>query len=541
MDTPMHVQASSVGTGSIVKYSTLTWVVVILPFAWLWFHLINNLWWQWTTDPQWSYGLVVPLLTIGLLIRRWRRFSGIPLHSNGLTKSHLLIGSIVLLAFFYLPTRLVEEATSVWRPIGWLLAIETIGLTLYGIYLLKGWEAVKRYMFPICFFLTAVPWPTLFEQPIIQQLSRANAGMVVNVLGIIGIPAIQHGNVIEISTGMVGINDACSGIRSLHSCLMISLFMGEFYFMNWTRRILLVPAGFILAMMFNVCRTSLLTYIAAEKGVAAISQYHDEAGMTILLACTATLWGVSYLISLLPDRSAVNKKTAEVAPGNENTAQHLAAIKSLAISLIIWVVAVEVGVQLWYSIREAKIKPGPKWTVVFPESNPTFKILPLTPEERILLRYDYGRQGQWEEPDGTVWQAFYFEWKPGRVAGYLAKRHTPDICLPAIGLKMVSGPTLMMLNIDNIDIPMRYYLFDGPDGPMQVFQCHWEPGVGKDAYADESSRLSLVRSVWTTRGNKGQKVIEIVITGCDDPKVAKEALVQQLQKLIKVDKTQVQS
>jgi len=106
---------------------------------------------------------------------------------------------------------------------------------------------------------------------------------------------------------------------------------------------------------------------------------------------------------------------------------------------------------------------------------------------------------------------------------------------------MVSGPTLMMLNIDNIDIPMRYYLFDGPDGPMQIFQCHWEPGVGKDAYADESSRLSLVRSVWTTRGNKGQKVIEIVITGCDDPKVAKEALVQQLQKLIKVDKTQIQS
>jgi hypothetical protein len=165
----------------------------------------------------------------------------------------------------------------------------------------------------------------------------------------------------------------------------------------------------------------------------------------------------------------------------------------------------------------------------------------LTPEERELLRFDYGEQGQWEEPDGTVWQAFYFEWNPGRVAGYLAKRHTPDICLPAIGLKMISGPTLTMLTIDNIDLPMRYYLFNGPQGLMQVFQCHWDPGIGKQAYADESSRLSLVRSVWTTRGNKGQKVIEIVITGCNDPKVAQEELIQQLQKLIKVDKTQVQS
>jgi exosortase len=542
MDTPIQAQISTVGTGSIIKYSTLMWIVVILPFAWLWFHLIDNLSLQWDTDPQWSYGLVVPLLTAGLLIRRWRHYSGVPLQSNGLTKSPLLIGIVLLLALFYLPTRLIEEATSVWRPIGWLLAVETIGLTLYGIYLLKGWEAVKRYMFPICFFLTAVPWPTLFETPIIQNLSRANAAMVVNVLGIIGIPAIQHGNIIEISTGMVGINDACSGIRSLHSCLMISLFMGEFYFMNWTRRILLVPAAFILAMMFNVCRTSLLTYWAAKKGIDAISQIHDEAGMTILLACTATLWGVSYLISLLPSRSPVVAKDKADVTENKNTGQHLAAFKSFAIGLIIWIVAAEVGIELWYSIREAAIKPGPKWSVVFPANNPTYKLLPLTPDERELLRYDYGESGQWEEPDGTVWQAFYFEWKPGRVAGYLAKRHTPDICLPAIGLKMVSGPTLMMMNVDGIDLPMRYYLFSGPDGPMQVFQCHWEPGMSKDdAYANESSRLNLIRSVWTTRGNKGQKVIEIVITGCNDPEAAREALVQQLQKLIKVDKTQVQS
>ena len=52
---------------------------------------------------------------------------------------------------------------------------------------------------------------------------------MVEVLGWTGIPAIQHGNLIEVGTGTVGVSEACSGIRSFQTSLMISLFFGEFY------------------------------------------------------------------------------------------------------------------------------------------------------------------------------------------------------------------------------------------------------------------------------------------------------------------------
>jgi len=538
MDTSMQVESSALHPAGAVKFSALKWALLLLPFAWLWFHLVDNLRLQWTTDPQYSYGLVMPLLTAGLLLRRWQRFSGSPLQTAEFKNATLIAAFIIGLILLYFPTRLLEEAVPEWRPIGWLLAIETIGLTLYAIFLIKGRAGLVRYAFPICFFFTAVPWPTVFEQPIIQHLSRANAAMVVNVLGLIGVPAIQHGNVIEISTGMVGINDACSGIRSLQSSLMISLFLGEFYFMNRTRRLLLVLSGFILAMFFNVCRTSLLTYLAAKKGIGAVAQYHDEAGMTILLACTAMLWAVSFVMSLFPSHVSSSPKTAALSSQDPGRDRRLQTFAFLAVSLIIWFLVSEISINLWYSIREAKIKPGPQWSVVLPESDSTFQPLPVTPEEHTLLRFDDGTQGQWQEPDGTVWRAFYFDWVPGRVAGYLAKRHTPDICLPAAGLTMTSGPTLMMLNVNGIDLPVRCYVFTGPDGPVQVFQCHWEPGVEKESYAYESSRFNLIRSIWAGRGNKGQKVIEIVVSGCHDSDSAKEALARELQKLIKVEKTQ---
>jgi hypothetical protein len=65
---------------------------------------------------------------------------------------------------------------------------------------------------------------------------------VVEVLGWLGIPAMAHGNVIEVATGMVGIDEACSGIRSFQSSLMISLFFGEFYALSRGPAWLLVPA-----------------------------------------------------------------------------------------------------------------------------------------------------------------------------------------------------------------------------------------------------------------------------------------------------------
>jgi len=131
--------------------------------------------------------------------------------------------------------------------------VEAIGLTLAGVYFIKGKFWLRQVAFPLCLFLVAIPWPSLFEQPIIQGLTRLNTAMVVNVLVILGVPATQHGNVIEVSTGMVGISDACSGIRSLQSSLMISLFLGEFYFLRRPFRLLFVGLGFALAMAFNLC------------------------------------------------------------------------------------------------------------------------------------------------------------------------------------------------------------------------------------------------------------------------------------------------
>jgi exosortase len=519
------------GLADLASFCWTNWAVVLLPLGYLWFRLIRNLAVEWTTNPQYSYGWVVPFLCLGLLLRRWQsapeRVGGQAPTVCGRWPVVVLLASF---AFLYLPTRLIEEATPEWRPVQWALGIETIGLTLCAICLARGRAWLRQVAFPICFFFVAIPWPTLIETPVMLLLTRVNSAVAVELLGWTGIPAIQHGHLIELSTGTVGIDEACSGIRSVQTVFMASLFFGEFYFMRLLRRLMLIPAGFVLAMALNVCRMSFLTTIAAKKGVAAIAQYHDPAGIMITLVCMVGLWGLALLF----------KNSKAVASGNHEAIvlnSGFVILHRLGFVLLLWLVAVEAGTELWYRGLESHLAAGPKWSVVFPTENPTFRTVPISADTKYLLRFDEGEQGAWVDADGSRWQAFCFSWRPGRVAGYLAKRHTPEICLTATGAELLSGPKLTVMSVKNVELPMRSYVFGAQGEPIYVFQCRWEAGVGKSAYVEEeSSRFNLIRGIWAGRGNKGQKVLEFVIAGVNGPQQAAAALGRELEKLVVIER-----
>ena len=107
--------------------------------------------------------------------------------------------------------------------------------------------------------------------------------------------------------------------------------------------------------------------------------------------------------------------------------------------------------------------------------------------------------------------------------------------MTAAGYRQSSGPVVEVINIHGVELPIREYVFNADKAPLHVFQCRWEAGATKEAYtAQESARLNLIRAIWAGRGNRGQKVIEFIVSGYADEAQAREALLRQLDKLIKV-------
>ena len=513
-----------------------------LPLVWLWFVLINDLRVEWTVNPQYSYGWAVPFLCVFLIWQRKQNpeFKGTKSEiGNRKSCLRLPVSAFCLLTLLYAPTRLIEEANPGWRLVSWALALEVVGLTLLflrlnGSNLSRPNFSTRALIFPICFFLVAVPWPTMIEQPLIEGLTRADTSFTTELLGWFGIPAMPHGNVIEVATGTVGIDEACSGIRSFQATLMISLFLGEFYSLGPMRRVLCVFAGFALSFFFNLSRMSLLVWVAARKGVAAIASWHDPAGVSILVACFFSLWALAVWLG----RKRGAERNPEAGSPKPETGVPQAfnvqpsTARSLSFALFTWVALTEIGVQAWYRSHEARVPLAAQWTIAWPVNNSAFKEIPVAERTRQILRYDEGRAATWQE-DNLTWQAVFLRWQPGRTAIHLAQNHTPEVCMTAAGYTLNSISPQEWFDVNGLRLPfLAYQVTDAPQ-PFFVFYCLWDDRASAQGFETMSLTYgSRLAPVLAGLRNPGQRSLEIAVSGPDTAAEAGAAVRAELEKLI---------
>jgi exosortase len=524
----------------------------LLPLALLWFSLIRQLSVEWNVNPQYAYGWAVPFLCVYLLWRRLR----VPVRGHSPDSRHHGSSSFlavlgVLCALLWLPTRLVQEANPEWRLVSWAMALVCLGLTFCVARVALGPDRWTQTVFPLGFFLVAVPWPTVLEGPLIQTLMRANVAVSVELLNAFGIPALQHGNVIEVATGLVGIDEACSGIRSVQATLMLSLFFGEWYALSAMRRGLCVAAGFALAFVFNLGRSTLLTAVAAREGVAAIGKWHDPAGVTILVGCFTGLWLISRGLrprgrgtsgappspvqpDFPPGRAGDSPGTAGELPATLVLGGSSLSVVALPLALCAWLVSVEIGTALWYRSHERHLPAPVEWTVRWPADAPGYRELPFSEKTRRFLRFAEGRNVQWREAE-RAWQGIFLRWQAGRIAARLARGHLPETCLPAAGHAVEVLPGRLTVTVSGLRLPFRAYALQTERGPAFVFYCLWEDRRPDPEFDRESltyeTRLAAVRA---GRRNLGQRSLELAVWGIDDPAEAEAALRAQLEKLIVV-------
>ena len=497
----------------------IAWFPVAV-FGLVWLEVISRLRFEWSINPQYSYGWAVPILAAYIFWRRWE-VAPTPAAPQGRA---LWATLIILAAVLLVPIRLVQEANPDWRLLSWTMAFCAVAISAAGVYLAGGTPWLRHFAFPILFFLVAVPWPTSLEQIVIQGLMRIDALINVEILTAIGIPAVQLGNVIEVGSGFVGIDEACTGIRSLQATFMVSLFLGEFYDFAVLRRVILIIAGAALAFFCNLVRTFLLVYLGAEHGFQAIKNWHDPAGHTILVICLLGLWGLSWLLGRKDERAAHS-------PG----ARASFGVPRLAlICLLLLTLVAEAGTQIWYRSHEARTAQLAPWNIAWPTHATNWKEVVVDESAQGLLRYNEGGGGDWFA-DGHNWSMYFFKWLPGRTAGLFIKNHRPDICLPASGMTQRGGVQNKLVTVNGVPLPIRAYVFENAGRMLHVYYCYWDgtppsPGMIDDENWTASGRLEAVK-----RGKRdvGTQMLEIVAWGYDDAAKAEQAALEQLRQIIK--------
>ena len=497
--------------------------VTLFFFGLLWFEVVNHLKAEWSLNPQYGYGWAVPFLALFLL---WQRWPERPSPQPSATRT-LPIAIIFFCAFLFLPIRFIADANPDWRLLSWALALAAVTISICFLFLAGGGPWARYFAFPFLFFLVAVPWPVHFEEIVIQGLMRSVTAINVSLLNIIGVPALQHGNVIEVTSGLIGIEEACSGVRSLQATLMISLFLGELYSFTIRRRVFLVFIGAVLAFVTNVIRTAILVWVGANRGQHSLENWHDPAGLTILLVCLFGLWFVSLIL-----RRGSNEPVR--SPTGHNGLIPRISLPLVA-GLSIWLLLAEAGVQTWYGFHRSAANS--RWIISWPTSEPRYEGVPIAPEAESLLHYNEGGGARWSADDGHRWMMYFFRWLPGRTAARFVKIHRPDICLPASGLTLVRDNGIRPITVNGVRLPIRSYLFDDGSAPLHVFYCYWD---ARSSYEDV---VAAVEEDWTPRGRLraalrgrreiGAQMLEVVVWGYANDEEAAAALQRQLAQIIR--------
>ncbi|MGQ9606257.1 MAG: exosortase/archaeosortase family protein [Thermogutta sp.] len=241
---------------------------------------------RWASDPDYTHGFLVPLVSVYLLWQRRGMLKKADLSPSlsavALGIGCLMISGVIRATSLILFARVLDPAAIVPCVFGLIL-------------LLGGWGAF-RWAWPSALFLIfMLPLPGFVSTLLSHPLQRAATIASTFLLQTFGVSAMAEGNVIALRDGQLEVVQACSGLK------MMSLFVAVCFAAAFIMRrpildrLLVVISAPVNALAANVIRIT-VTGVLHELHLVGTNMQHDLAGWAMMPAAVLLVWAELYLL-----------------------------------------------------------------------------------------------------------------------------------------------------------------------------------------------------------------------------------------------------
>ncbi len=444
MSSPVRLRSTAPG------YALLA--LAMLAAALLFAQAIQQLYAIWNDQPEYSYGILIPVLSIFLIWRERHRLQGLPLAGSwyGLP---LIVAGLLL--------RVIGQLGTLHAVVHYALL-----LVLYGLVLsLTGPALFRRLLMPLLILVFMVPLPPFFSEQLSLELQLLSSQIGVAVIRAAGISVFLQGNVIDLGSYQLEVAEACSGLRYLFPLLTLGFLVAYVFRGPLWKRALVFLSAIPITVFMNSLRIGIIGITVEHWGTRmAEGMLHDFEGWAVFMVSSAILVLIATLL---------NKRKSAVPAAVTAAARQpsLPALSTVPRSFIAATAVVAASAIIGLSIPERpEIAPARSQFADFPLHLGEWsgRKSALDPDLLDLLKVDDYLLADYEA-DGVpvnLYVAYYQSQRNG------LSIHSPARCIPGGGWQIRSFER-RMLRPDNGNAawPVNRVLIE--QGSQQALVYYW--------------------------------------------------------------------
>ena len=298
-------------------------VIVLIIFLAVFMIWDQSYWWE--SRDEYSFGYLVPLFALYVVYDRKELILSLLTKADGISSADqkanglwicnfLALSGFISGIFLYLVGGLLRVATMPQNPATLAISVGFALVLLSSVFIFASETIYEErivlknrlkltflFLFPALIWLISAPLVSVLETKIRVFLLTQVTIIVFTLMDFLGFEIERQGNVLVLPKGVVGVEEACSGIRSLTACLFAGSFLASVYLSKFWKKIVLVLMAMVFAILTNLLRSGFLTLWAYFYGSEAINDHwalpiigdigsvHDVMGMAVLLLTTIGL------------------------------------------------------------------------------------------------------------------------------------------------------------------------------------------------------------------------------------------------------------
>jgi exosortase D (VPLPA-CTERM-specific) len=245
----------------------------VLPFA----HVLGDLYNIWNLKPEYSHGIIIPVLSAFLIWRQREQLRGLPFTGSWTGVVLIVLGLVM---------RFIGASTTMhtFEHYAFLLV-------LYGLVLaLTGPAIFRRLWVPLIMLVFAVPLPSFFNNSLSLHLQLMSSALGVWVIRAAGVSVLLEGNIIDLGNYQLEVAEACSGLRYLFPLMTLSFIVAYMFRGPFWKRTVIFLSSIPITIVMNSLRIGFIGITVERWGTSmAEGALHDFEGWLVFMLSTGAV------------------------------------------------------------------------------------------------------------------------------------------------------------------------------------------------------------------------------------------------------------